>query len=80
MLNMQIGLAERAAKVYGRVMQETDSISHTPAALITIEPTPSLALDDGTRPWLHQMSALPIPAFMEFEYRFRELTEIFHEP
>jgi len=75
---MQIGLAERAAKVYGRVMQETDSISHTPAAAVTIEPTASLALDDGSKPWLHQMSALPIPAFMEFESQNRELTEIFH--
>jgi hypothetical protein len=59
-------------------MQETDSLSHTPGALIVIEPIASLALDDGTKPWLHDATALPIPAFLEFEYVFRDLTEIFH--
>ena len=58
-------------------MQETDSISHTPAAAVTIEATPSLALADGTKPWLHDAAALPVPAFMEFEYINRELVEIF---
>ena len=58
-------------------METTNSLSHTPIAAVTIEASPSLALDDGTKPWLHDAAALPVPAFMEFEYVWRELTEIF---